>query len=221
MDNFPILYLLTVPWHIRLSSFQILVTLAHGINKSWLAEKLPELTKISSGSLTANQKAGIRWARVTNSRVGLATSYTFGDGNYNFTFTFHCQEDSGSSLMFNVFVATDDASGAEVSAFDNGWLHEDSGSSLMFNAFVATDDASGAQGEWGLFLLFRESAKSIFCWLQLTIFWQSIIIWKKIWIHIAWKVALNGIWFILFWRYKWIRWDFCFLILIRTFIILI
>ena len=30
MDNFPILYL-TVPWHIRLSSFQILVTLAHGI----------------------------------------------------------------------------------------------------------------------------------------------------------------------------------------------
>ena len=80
MDNFPILYLLTVPWHIRLSSFQILVTLAHGINKSWLAEKLPELTKISSGSLTANQKAGIRWARVTNSRVGLATSYTFGDG---------------------------------------------------------------------------------------------------------------------------------------------
>ena len=88
MDNFPILYLLTVPWHIRLSSFQILVTLAHGINKSWLAEKLPELTKISSGSLTANQKAGIRWARVTNSRVGLATSYTFGDGNYNFTFSF-------------------------------------------------------------------------------------------------------------------------------------
>ena len=57
------------PYYPAIPGFRILVTLAHGINKSWLAERLPEPEQKCSGSLSANQKAGIRWAGVTNSHV--------------------------------------------------------------------------------------------------------------------------------------------------------